>query len=149
MRFPKIKNKLITLGTLFILLLFFSEKSISKNRQSGISLRTGTYYQQASKYITIFGSKGNYCYSGQSRNGSNLASLNRDSKNPNSYRIYGWGETSVMQLSKNILLFGNSEYIYDNNFDNKSNLSSDEKACLKSRGSYKKSSSIGIYGYNN
>ncbi len=145
MKFTKIKNKLATLGILFILLLSLSEKSVSKNKQSGIQLRTGIYYQQASKYIKIFGSQGNYCYNGQSRHGSNLASLNRDSKNPNSYRIYGWGETSVMQLSKNTLFFGNSEYIYDNNFD-KSNLSSDEKACLKSKGSYKKSSSVGIYG---
>jgi hypothetical protein len=148
MSFPKTKNKLITLGVLFILLLFFSEKSVSKNKQSGVPLRTGIYYQQASKYIKVFGSKGNYCYNGQSRNGSNLASLNRDSKNPNSYKIYGWVGTSVMQLSKNTLFFGNSEYIYDSTFDD-SNLSSDEKACLKSRGSYKKSSSIGIYGYNN
>jgi hypothetical protein len=147
MKFPKAKNKLIMLVVLFISLLFFSEKSVSKNKQSGIPLRTGTYYQQASKYITIFGSKGNYCYSGQSRNGSNLASLNRDSKNPSSYKIHGWSEVSIMQINKSTLLFGNSEYIYDSNFD-KRDLSSDEKACLKSRGFYKKSSSVGIYGYN-
>jgi hypothetical protein len=148
MRSSQTRNKLIALLLFCIPLLFYSKASFSKNKQLGIPLRTGTYYQQASKYITIFGSNGNYCYSGQSRNGSNMASLNRDSKNPNSYKIYGWGDTFVMQVNKNILLFSNSEYIYDGNF-NKGDLSSDEKACLKSRGSYKKSSSVGLYGYNN
>jgi hypothetical protein len=148
MRSPETKNRLIVFVLFFVPLLFFPKASFSKNEQSGIPLRTGTYYQQASKYITIFGSNGNYCYFGQSRNGTNIASLNRSSKNSNSYKIYGWSDAFVMQVNKNTLLFSNSEYIYDSNF-NKNNLSSDEKACLKSRGSYKKSSSVGIYGYNN
>jgi hypothetical protein len=148
MRSSQTKNKLIVLLLFCIPLLFYQKASLSKNKQPGIPLRTGIYYQQGSKYIIIFGSNGNYCYSGRSRNGSNMASLNRDSRNLNSYKIYGWGDAFVMQVNRNTLLFSNSEYIYDGNF-NKDNLSFDEKACLKSRGSYKKSSSVGIYGYNN
>jgi hypothetical protein len=126
------------------LFLGLSQSSNSKPKQLGISLRPGQYYANGT-YISIIGSKGKLCYRGGSRNGVTIASLNPSSENPNEYRVFGWENTSVMQKSRNILIFaGSQEFKYDGGGDNNGFLprTPSEKACLKSKGNYKKFSSV-------
>jgi hypothetical protein len=79
-------NKLFQLiligGTIAFSSIALTTASHSEPKQSGIPLRAGTYYEAGSKYITIVGSQGNFCFWGGSANGITMASLRRDRRNP-------------------------------------------------------------------
>jgi hypothetical protein len=110
-----------------------------------IPLRTGSYHLPTYNYIKIFGSKGNFCYFGTSKHGTTISSLRRDSKKSNIYKVYKFGDTSIVQKSPQVLSFGGSEYTFEGEYKN-SELSAKEKACLKAKGNYSNSSKINVWG---
>jgi hypothetical protein len=140
-----IMNKFFQLTILSSAIVLSATANHAQPKQAGIPLRTGTYYEAGSKYITIFGAKGNFCYWGGSANGTTMASLRRDPQNPNVYKVYKFGNASIMQKSPNVLLFDGREFTFDGGGNN-SKLSAEERACLRGKGKYTKTSTVGIYG---
>lgn len=103
--------------------------------QADLTLRPGSYEQPGSKYIFIFESGGKYCYSGHSRNGRTVASVNKISSNPPIYEIFNFGGAQLRQKSSGTLIFGNSEYT----FKGRSYPHEEELNCLRANGNYHKS----------
>jgi hypothetical protein len=141
MNVTRIMTIAIIAGSIF---LNSPQPSNSKSRNTGMPLRPGSYYASGT-YITIIGAKGKFCYRGGSKHGVTIASLNPNPKNPNEYRIFGWGGVSVVQKSRDTLVFaGRQEFKYDGGGDSVSPRSPRQKACLKSKGNYNKSSSVPV-----
>jgi hypothetical protein len=110
--------------------------------QTKITLIPGYYFHEISGYLLIFESKDNYCVRIVNNKGHHMASLRRDLKDKNIYKITGSKSTINQKSTDTLLLDNRKEYIYDQSLSLhdkiKENfwLGTEEKACLNSKGLY-------------
>lgn len=101
---------------IIILLSCLSVTIATKWSIANQTIQVGTYYR-GSQYISIARKGTRLCYLGVSRNGATVASISADSKSLGTYRIHQFGNSILRQKTRNILLFGDTQYLSELTLD--------------------------------